>query len=163
MQTRPNRSIPQLICFIAIAQSIATFSLHGSEATEAPNSPAQLLAGGHEWIALDDNSTRFVLADYAIEDGLDYRAGGWIEVEGQSFFLPHDLPTEQYQAIQNGLFNIPPKSNSKTAKVLQTVSRVTAKTILVSAAGLATQGYMGNEGVFAISDFVDEVIHFAEQ
>ena len=97
MQIRPTSSIPRFVCIIAIAQSIATFSLHGNEATEPDDSPAQLSAGGHPWIALDESSTRFVLADYAIEDGLDYRAGGWIEVEGQSFFLPHDLPTERYQ------------------------------------------------------------------
>jgi|GEM_PF-5234421 hypothetical protein len=116
-----------------------------------------------QWIAIDEDHTRYVLADYPIEAGLDYRTGGWINVEGQSFFLPHDLPTDQYQAIQNGLFKIPPKSNSKTAKALQTVSRVTAKTVLITTVGAAMRGYMVEEHALAISDFVDEVIYFAEQ
>lgn len=115
------------------------------------------------WIALDEESTRFVPADYPIDAGFDYRTGGWIEVEGQSFFLPHDLPTEQYQAIKNGLFEIAPKSKLKTARVLQTVSRVTAKTVLITTMGVAMQGYMAEDHALAISDFIDDVIHFAEQ
>lgn len=165
------KTIPLVILSqIAVAISAMANSPNPAIAVEIPSGESAsaiaqdaLTRNGFEWKALEENSNRYVLAERPTESSYDYRTGGWIETDGLSFFLPHDISSDQYQAIQNGLYRIPPKSNSKTAKVLQKASRITAKTVLITAAGLVTHGYMGNEGVSTISDFVDEAIYFAEE
>ena len=65
------------------------------------------------WREVEKESRKYVPVNLSTSVRLDYRNGGWLEAHGAEFFVLHDLPTKERNAIVDELLEIIKESTER--------------------------------------------------